>query len=729
MDPRTALAIATLFMLLNGGILGLMHRGLSTEVQSAAADWRIATLLAAGGTVLLAAQQADNIWLLLPTGNTSLQLAMTLYWRSVRRFDGLPDNPWIFGPAVVVSLTITWFAIVEPVLWCRVLAATVGWVSALSAAAWSLYRHRRNPVEISRRVLACILLAVAVFMLVRGTVFVWSQPVHGSILDTASWLNAITPLSAAVLPVIGTTAFLVLCSERLQAHLAQRALELDHKNSALNAAIRAREDAERIARHDLKTPLASIAATPALLRAIEPPNAEQEQLLGMVEHAANRALSMVKLSLDLYHMETGSYVFQPECVDVAGIATSVMQDLRAHAASKGVRLELQSPAEAVWVAADASLCYCCMANLLKNAVEAASDGSAVTVSVALGPRVRVAIHNRGVVPPALRERFFEKYATQGKLDGTGLGTYSSHLMALAQGGSLSMETSDAQGTTTLTLELQPFQGPATLAATPPTTSGLPVDATAAPGPAQPLGEMLRVLIADDDAYNRKVLRGQLPSSGVEVATAINGREAFERCLVAPPDVIFMDVEMPVQGGVEAMQHIRALQSVRRQTASLICAFSSDNDAHNQDRYLALGFDHCLVKPSSAERVAKLLHRASAVAQARTPVALAPKLTGPVQLERALLPDITAFLRSRLDLLAQLQAAAMANDHVRMRRLAHTLNGSFAMFGFVGAAEVCEHLERQGADLDAAVISAQLDQLVAHLCTVPIEALSPSTNDG
>jgi signal transduction histidine kinase/CheY-like chemotaxis protein len=567
---------------------------------------------------------------------------------------------------------------------------------------------------------------VVVFMVVRGAVFVWSQPVQGSILDTANWLNAITPLSAAMLPVIGTTAFLVLCAERLQGHLAQRAVELDAKNSALNAAIRAREDAERIARHDLKTPLASIAATPALLRAIAPPNPEQEQLLGMVELAANRALSMVKLSLDLYHMENGSYVFQPECVDVAGIASSVMHDLRAHAASKGVRLERHPQAEAVWVAADAALCYCCMANLLKNAVEAASDGSVVTVRMTQGPRVRVAIHNRGVVPLALRERFFEKYATQGKLGGTGLGTYSSHLMARAQGGSLAMDTSDALGTTTVTLELQPFHSPPHSAVTEPSSHARPDNATtAAPGQAQPLATPLRVLIADDDPYNRKVLCGQLPSSGVVVDTAINGREAFERCLAARPDVVFMDLEMPVQGGVEAMQHIRALQAARRQAASLICAFSSDNDAHNQARYLAMGFDHCLVKPSSVERVAQLLQRAAAEAPGRGPVvALPPKLAGSVQVKQALVPDVTAFLQSRLDLLAQLQAAASTHDRATVRRLAHTLTGSLAMFGFEGAADVCEQLERQSADLDPAVLAAQLGHLVAHLCTVPIETLPP-----
>ncbi|MBL8525458.1 MAG: GGDEF domain-containing protein, partial [Betaproteobacteria bacterium] len=69
MDPVTALTIATLMMLLNGGVLGLMHKSLSPDVQPSAADWRIGTLLLAGGSVLLAFQNALPAGFILPVGN------------------------------------------------------------------------------------------------------------------------------------------------------------------------------------------------------------------------------------------------------------------------------------------------------------------------------------------------------------------------------------------------------------------------------------------------------------------------------------------------------------------------------------------------------------------------------------------------------------------------------------------------------------------------------------
>jgi signal transduction histidine kinase len=74
---------------------------------------------------------------------------------------------------------------------------------------------------------------------------------------------------------------------------------------------------ERIARHDLKTPLASIATVPRLLRERGAVAPEDDELLGIVERAALRVLSMVNLSLDLFRMEEGSYRLRAQAVDSA----------------------------------------------------------------------------------------------------------------------------------------------------------------------------------------------------------------------------------------------------------------------------------------------------------------------------------------------------------------------------------------------------------------------------
>ncbi len=96
-------------------------------------------------------------------------------------------------------------------------------------------------------------------------------------------------------------------------------------------------------------------------------------------------------------------------------------------------------------------------NLLKNAAEASPEGDEITVRLGLeGPLAEVFIRNQGEVPKSIRDRFFEKYATEGTRNGTGLGTYSARLMVRTLGGTLSLNTEEP-GATTLILRLPAAQ--------------------------------------------------------------------------------------------------------------------------------------------------------------------------------------------------------------------------------------------------------------------------------
>lgn len=392
-------------------------------------------------------------------------------------------------------------------------------------------------------------------------------------------------------------------SERvLEERVQRRTVELDTKNVALTQALSSLETVERIARHDLKTPLGSLAAAPALLRAGRVMNAQEERVLSLMESAANRALHMVNLSLDLYRMETGDYVVQSDRVDLTALVKAVFEDLNAHARSKSVTLEVNDQGGHVFASAEESLCYSIVANLVKNAVEAAPELSLVRVTLQEGPMVSMRIHNQGAVPASLRDRFFTKYATDGKQGGTGLGAYSSHLLARVQGGSLTMETSDTSGTT-LTLALNPWAG----------ATNTDLAAVTAADLANPQGDApvepgaQNVLVVDDDDFNRMVMLAQLQHVGLDIESAINGSEALAKAMRRRPDLILMDIEMPIMGGMEALKRIREFQVQAAQKPSLIVAYSGSDDAQSHARYLEHGFDQCLNKPGSQHAFQALLH--------------------------------------------------------------------------------------------------------------------------
>lgn len=102
---------------------------------------------------------------------------------------------------------------------------------------------------------------------------------------------------------------------------------------------------------------------------------------------------------------------------------------------------------------DATLCHSLFQNLIKNACEAAPRKSKVHVILKDENPLRILIQNKGVVPRDIRDVFFDKFVTQNKSSGSGLGTYSARLLAVAQHGSIDMACDDALNETTVTVWL------------------------------------------------------------------------------------------------------------------------------------------------------------------------------------------------------------------------------------------------------------------------------------
>jgi PAS domain S-box-containing protein len=501
--------------------------------------------------------------------------------------------------------------------------------------------------------------------------------------------------------------------------VAAQAALLEQQNEALKENVRLREEVERIGRHDIKTPLNSIVAVPRLLREERKLGPEADELLSIVERAGYRILSMVNLSLDLYKMEQGTYVFRPDAVDLADLLNKIGADVRMHAASKQVRLKVDVAA-APYAWAEELLCYSLLANLLKNAVEASPEGAVVTVTAAAGGEdsVVLRIHNRGVVPASVRDNFFQKYSTLGKASGTGLGTYSARLMARVQDGDIDMETSDAQGTT-LSIRLRSAPAgamPATARHAAQRHALEPVLVAALPP--------MRVLLVDDDEYNLLILRRFLPDPPFTVSTAINGKVALAAAELQWPDVIFMDLDMPVMGGLQAVQALRAMELAVLAKRCTMIALSSHEDEETRALSIAAGFDRYLTKPVTRDMVHEtLLDLHTLIGE--TPAPAAPRVAVPVSRDDPVVADpdvqplLAEFIASRRTLVAGMPREMEAGRRDGLRRIAHQLTGSFALYGFLWAADQCRWIERNFSEVAPARIAELARELDAHLETVEI----------
>jgi hypothetical protein len=220
---------------------------------------------------------------------------------------------------------------------------------------------------------------------------------------------------------------------------------------------RLKEDVERITRHDMKGPLAGVIGLVQGLADATNLTETQRDQVRMVEETALQVLDMINLSNELFKIETGRFVLNPQEVRVVHIIRRIAELSRRTFAVKDLTIAVATPRgvgeDKLLATGDSMLCYSLFQNLIKNACEAAPEHSDVTITIHSGVPMRITLENQGVVPAAIRETFFEKFATAGKQGGTGLGTYSAKLLIEAQNGTIAMETSDERNQTRITLIL------------------------------------------------------------------------------------------------------------------------------------------------------------------------------------------------------------------------------------------------------------------------------------
>jgi CheY-like chemotaxis protein len=220
---------------------------------------------------------------------------------------------------------------------------------------------------------------------------------------------------------------------------------------------RLKEDVERITRHDMKGPLAGVIGLVQGLAEASNLTEDQREQIRMVEETALQVLDMINLSNELFKIETGRFVLKPQVIKVAYTVRRIAELLRKAFAVKELTIAIATPHgvddDQLLALGDPMLCYSLFQNLLKNACEAAPNGTAVTVTVYTGNPMRITLDNKGTVPAAIRDTFFEKFATAGKQGGTGLGTYSAKLLTEAQNGTIAMQTSDEKSATRISLTL------------------------------------------------------------------------------------------------------------------------------------------------------------------------------------------------------------------------------------------------------------------------------------
>ena len=251
---------------------------------------------------------------------------------------------------------------------------------------------------------------------------------------------------------------------KIKTHLALALAKkkLSNQNRILKENIELREQVEQIHRHDLKTPIQVMLGAAQIMQRTEPlDNAKRQKLLQEQINACFSMIDMLNRTMVLYKMEQDNCPVNITPVDVMPLFNRIAMAFDKRMAAKQVRLNVSingAPADAdspCIISCDEMLFYIMINNLFSNALEASPDGGIVAVRI-LGPErgdIKIEMENQGLIPKPIRHKFFDKFVTYGKSQGTGIGTYSAKLTAQLHGGSINFSLSKQTATTTIAVSL------------------------------------------------------------------------------------------------------------------------------------------------------------------------------------------------------------------------------------------------------------------------------------
>ncbi len=387
------------------------------------------------------------------------------------------------------------------------------------------------------------------------------------------------------------------------ARLREVNAQLEDARVRAEAAARAESQFLATMSHEIRTPMNGVIGMIEGVLGKPGLDADVRDYLTTARESADGLLRILNDILDYSKLEAGQLRIETAPLSLSRLIDEVVSSHSYRAKENGVALTVEiDDATPEWILSDGLRVKQMLNNFVGNATKFTTEGEVAIIARYHdrdGGQIRIEVHDTGIgFDEETRERLFKRFvqadaSTTRKFGGTGLGLAICRELAISMGGEVGCSSEPGKGSVFWLVV------PAPACSEP----DLKIEAQSAE---MVFDRPLRLLIAEDNPVNQKVVRVLLGHRGHDLVFANNGREAFEAVQAEAFDMVFMDVHMPEMDGLEATRHIRALKGAAGRIP--IIALTANAMSGDREAYIAAGMDDYVAKPLQIQQVLAAIAR-------------------------------------------------------------------------------------------------------------------------